>query len=767
MIREAVMKHYFSCDNSAIFSIIFIVMLVSLSGISVGDVDLTIKGTVVFDGNPVSSAAIYEVNNGNANNPYEVSADSVACTDENGQFQINVEKDFFNDRGAALKIVVVHPEYAFGWFNYTKGLLGQDMTIKLSEPNAVSGTIVDRNGHPIEGVEVNTEFISTNTSGHPIMRNVMYIKGSLPYTSVITDKDGKFSLGRIPGSATLTISTKVEGYANQRKMGVDSEARDVVIELIPEGIIEGTVTYEDSRKPAADVMVMTQGLSKDECNYTHTDGEGKYSLQGLIADQYNVFIGDLDDWTAVAAQNISAAEGKITSDVDLVLTKGGFITGRVTVKGTGEPVPDAGIGFYDAARPEPQAAMHGAFTDKDGYYKFRAAPGKALVYASWNPPEGCIVDHTAREYVDVEMGGTVENIDFEFEKGISVNGVVKTLDGEPVSGASITRGGRFGYGGFSVVSDAKGAFEIKGLRKGDALNISVEHSARKLRGKEELIAEQDAEVEILLEEYKTVSVKGLVLDSQGNPAIGTDVSLLRYMDSGGAMSSVAATTDAEGVFAIYDLVVGNDYSILAQNGQARSEKFTAAENMELFELSLPQADRWLEGVVYDTSGNPVPGVRVMVNGGASGFMQSMTDSDGKYRLDGLIGKSENVRMMYERRGSYEFKYVLTNQVKDFEIEIANRWLEGKVTDADGNPIEGAFVTADQAGQRSRSGHRNVGQQTGSDGKFRLEGLLKEKEAINISHKDHGYKKIENIETNKSDVVLVLDADSSDRMGRKP
>ena len=53
---------------------------------------------------------------------------------------------------------------------------------------------------------------------------------------------------------------------------------------------------------------------------------------------------------------------------------------------TGEPIANQHISFYDAARPKPQAANHGAKTDEIGTYN-RYAVGIRFGLSVWTKPE--------------------------------------------------------------------------------------------------------------------------------------------------------------------------------------------------------------------------------------------------------------------------------------------------------------------------------------------------------------------------------------------
>jgi peroxiredoxin len=160
--------------------------------------------------------------------------------------------------------------------------------------------------------------------------------------------------------------------------------------------------------------------------------------------------------------------------------------------------------------------------------------------------------------------------------------------------------------------------------------------------------------------------------------------------------------------------------------------------------------RYLEGKVTDTDGNPVARARVMAR---SNDKMATTDAEGYYRLDELVAAVEvEVNIDHEDYGYNRFRYVPTNQTQNFVLIKADRFLAGKVTDADGNSIQGAFVSVESDDEAS--GHVNVGTSTNAQGEFRLNNLLDEKVSIYVG-RERIYKIFKDVETNRDDAVFVL------------
>ena len=83
---------------------------------------------------------------------------------------------------------------------------------------------------------------------------------------------------------------------------------------------------------------------------------------------------------------IPVAEGRTVSNVNPNLIRCSVITGRGIDVDTGEPIANQHISFCDAARPESQAANHGAKSDEIGTCN-RYAVGIRFDLSVWTEPE--------------------------------------------------------------------------------------------------------------------------------------------------------------------------------------------------------------------------------------------------------------------------------------------------------------------------------------------------------------------------------------------
>jgi RNA polymerase sigma factor (sigma-70 family) len=698
---------------------------------------ITVYGKVVKDDAPVKNAQIY------LHNRDAKTVEQVSTTQVDGSFQFEIEKPS-GEKWDNLTILAYHPQYSLGWKNLSKEEDAEGMAIKLYNPATITGTITDESGNPIAEAESQIYWLTSP--------NIGQLVGTFPGFIAKADEKGNFVLRNLPEDSKVSLKVVGPGYANEYRFSIQAGTEGISFTLKREGRIEGRVTFGDTDEPAKNIGVFTQGLHPtNSWGETRTDENGRYVFTNLPSGNHNVFIEELPDWTAVAREYVKVTDGQTVKNMDLKLVKGGFITGRITDNDTGEPIPNHWIACYNAARPESQAAVHATNTDENGYYRFRAAPGKARVYTS--TPTGYQSVRQVEKYVNVVEGETLSGVDFQFQKGIELTGTVVTFDGEPVAGVKIT-GGLFGP--VYATSDKNGRFTITGLSPGQKLSLKAEQGELHLRGSVDIEAQPEAEVEILLEEYETTSVSGRVVNTEGNPISGADIWLMRWdKESVSGGSSTAAVTDGAGKFKIDGLIIGGEYDVSARAEgyrEAETGMFTAQANMQqLKDIVLPEAGRrYLEGRVTDTDGNPVARARVMMRGDK----MTTTDLEGRYRLEQLVATVEvEIEIYHEDYGYYRFRYVPTNQTQNFVLIKTDRFLAGKVVDAEGNPIPNATVDVESDDDES-SGRIYVATDTNAQGEFRLNNLLDEKVSIYVG-RERLYKIFKDVETNQDDAVFVL------------
>ena len=682
-------------------------------------------------------------------------SESATRTGVDGKFRFEFPRPELG-RWDRVSIVATHPDHAIGWRNLQPQSMA-DIEIQLATPGIITGKILNEAGEPIQNAEARIQHLFR---GAPMSGEYEGDLGMepMPIPTVKTDANGEFVLGGLPQGLTTNLETQGLGYAKELHFTVPVGTEGLEFRLKREGRIEGRFTYADTGAPVKNAVVALQGIHPTSgWEEKHVDANGSYLLTNLAPGVYNVFLYEgPEGWTAVARELIKVVGGETVSNVDLILVRGGFITGRVTDQDTNKPLANHTVMVYDAARPESQAAVHSTETDETGAYRFRAAPGRAKVYT--RAPEGYLGRWSIDRYVDVVETETA-TVDFQFAKGIELVGRILTDTGESVTGAKITdvRDRHKEYGR----SDKLGAFTVRGLRVGQRLSLKAEHSELGLRGSTEVDVQPGVPIEIRMEQYERIRVSGRVVDRAGEPIPSVNISLMRWdSQRGKGYQTTVAVTDGNGRFREVELIVGDEYVIYAEaDGYRRTHtELTAMAGMtQIADLILwpagPSGYFFIEGRVTDTSGAPVHGARVATHQGSEDW-ETLTDENGDYRLEGLsMAVAMRLEIYHPEYAYHEFKILKTNQRHDLVLIKADGYLAGKVIDTNGIPIEQATVMI-EAEEEPTSAYVNVAGHTNAYGEFELKHIKDSTVSLYIGD-NRSYKIFKDIAVNQRDLVLTL------------
>ena len=711
---------------------------------------LAFSGRVVDgDGEPVADAEVlYSVKS----NPPK----SVARTAVDGTFSFEFPRPELKE-WERVDIVAVHPNHAIGWRNLSSQS-AVDVEIQLAAPGVISGRIMDEAGDPIRTGEAWIGLLSS--SDQMLGMHASYlVREVIPIPHAKTDPNGEFVLHGLPHGGKTILYVHGLGYAKERREGVTVGTEGLMFRLKREARVEGRLSYTETGEAVQDATVELQGVHPTEgWERARVDANGKYLLKNLAPGTYNLFLlMGPEGWTTVAKERIKIVEGQTVSNLDFTLVRGGFITGRVTDQDTSEPISNHHIDLYDAARPESLAVSHGAKTDETGTYRFHAAPGRALVYTS--AQHGYQDTGQMRRSVDVIEGKTVA-VDFQFTKGVELNGQILTEAGEPVSGARVTDiSGRYGYFHEYGTSDEHGEFTVRGLRATQKLVLKAEHSDLRLRGTAEVEVSPGSSVEIRMKPYELVKMSGRVVNSNGELIPSVKIYRMRWTAQSGGFSHIVSVTDGDGWFGEINLIVGDQYEISASAEgyrEAKTGAFVATkEKTHLADLVLLPAGGgfFIEGRITDTSGKPVNGAR-LISSQQSQRWETLTDTNGDYRLENLsMVVLFELDIDHPEYAHHTFEILKTNQRHDLVLVKADGYLAGKVVDADGKPVYRATVMIEPQ-KDPVSGVLYPSVDTNGQGEFELKHIKDPTVSIYVGT-DRESRVFEGIKVNQRDLVLTL------------
>ena len=408
------------------------------------------------------------------------------------------------------------------------------------------------------------------------------------YVPVKTDAAGKYAFRLSPGFAEIRITypdqpglraTPTEQQLTLKE-GETREGVDFVFQ--PPSSLRGQVLSPDGT-PAVGVQVITAAIPwyaarEDQSNFPSatTDAAGNFSLRitrdfrtvdgrtGTPGKATALWVMALDaqrDLAGVAAAH--APDDTLT----IQLASAAHLTAEV-VDAQRQPVPGIPIGLSLGVGTNVQAYPGNWRTDARGHVRLGPLPAGAQLWTYLDVDEQTGVQRLTLDNAWLNLGAKLAAGEERHlpvlriaPHGLSVQGTVVGADDQPVPGARV-----YGKGlAQPVVTDAQGKFSLTGLAVTEAGVVAV-HPTRLLFAAAEVRADQKGDLRLVL--AKTVSLRGQLLDAQGQPVAGARVRAEWHCQGGWMPPQLFAAgwmgwviTDAQGHWRHQGLLPGLPYDL--------------------------------------------------------------------------------------------------------------------------------------------------------------------------------------------------------------
>ena len=298
--------------------------------------------------------------------------------------------------------------------------------LSLEQGSTVSGSVLDaETGRPISGLNIRARMVDGDDSAW-----------------ADTGFDGTYTLWGIP-EGIQEIRVRGEGYIEERR-DLAIEGRSQVLEfdfdLTLGASVSGTVIDGDTGISIANLEVHAATVgSGRHVAWERTDAEGRFILRGLASGEIGVFV-DGQGYIPHGLRVTVSGQETVTG-VDLALSRGGTITGRVTDVATGIPIS----GITVKQRWVEKDFESRANTDAEGVYLLTGlGEGQHRLWIEddsqnyirqyyFNTP-----DWDRADLVSLRGREEVGNIDFSLTLGAMISGrVADGLTGRPIAGMDV------------------------------------------------------------------------------------------------------------------------------------------------------------------------------------------------------------------------------------------------------------------------------------------------------------------------------------------
>jgi len=322
-----------------------------------------------------------------------------------------------------------------------------DLVLVLDETCAITGSVLDETGNPLQGILVSCRPSYSRTLSHP---------------DGTTDSSGKFEVSGLAAGAYELVAMKPgRAIAGAHQKGVPVELApgrqltDVILVYSRSremATISGQVVNLDGNPIAgAIVLVGSAFLGGDR---TKSDEVGRFVVTDLENGTYEV------DARAEGFQPVNVAEVEAgTSDLQIILPEPFRITGRVTDAASGQPLPEFEIVLGRSRGTEFDSMSERyfqKFSEPDGRFELAQPQPSSSILAARAPGYA-----TALEFLDLTGPPYAHEVDLRLERGADVEGKVVNSQGTPIAGASVFWGEVVTFGDFASAQSANdGTFHL-------------------------------------------------------------------------------------------------------------------------------------------------------------------------------------------------------------------------------------------------------------------------------------------------------------------
>lgn len=604
-------------------------------------------------------------------------------------------------------------------------------------------------------------------SGAPVQGAVLRV-GELEQPAGRTDAQGRL---RLPVPATGSVRLQML-LADGRQVAVQlaRSPAERTFTLADPAVLTGQVVDEQGRKPMSGALVWT---TLDPGAFVRTDAQGRFRLPAPWRRRFEVEVlaaGFLAKKVAIPVPQLASGRGAL-----FALTRAAAVRGKVTDP-SGRPLPGATVLAIPAAAvgerafdPSDPVADRAVSDAQGGFalpqlrpgetYEVRASRAGAfpvsqrltLGDALGGPRALTLVlapARAARGKVQDSAGKPIQGAEVVLRPALRPDSQrVPSPSGEPAGPDAVTVESD-GQGVFSIAACPVPEFELQIRKKGyapallPALRLPAE--TKPPAGK----SEDPADLGIVTLR-PGARLAGRVVDRRDRAIPGAEVfALERLVGVNEIVAALkgrqpAATTDAEGRFAIEDLAQGTPVHLIVRSPGFLTQTVRAVRPPTEKPLVVRmEAANVLRGRVVDESDAPIPGARVDLRWqdhlpedrerrvGEPVFRGARTDADGRFELREIptgtayLGVTAPGFVPTEGR-----ELELPRPAEAGELQLVldrGALLQGRVTAASGEPVPG-----------TRVGAAGASAVTDDDGLYWLEGVATGPGDVLFLHPSHG------------------------------
>ncbi|HEX6160924.1 MAG TPA: carboxypeptidase-like regulatory domain-containing protein, partial [Thermoanaerobaculia bacterium] len=468
-----------------------------------------------------------------------------------------------NVPAGAVNLVVAAPGYAQGrksGLTLEEGKAITDVEVELDTGVKLLGRVTAPDGSALSGVSVREAPVSSRGMVAPTRSE----------QRVTTESNGDYVLDTLePGEKTFEFTHPK--YLTARKT-VELKGREMRVDVRMESgaRLTGTVVTDSGAAVAEARVEATGGGRMNFGNSVRSDASGNFAFESLEPGRYTFRASK----GGYATGEVEDVEVGATQNIRITLGRGGVIYGRVR-------------GLSEAEYPHTYVEARGSegtassAVDATGAYRIEGAPAGSMRVSATVSRDFSARKTSQVQTVQLEAGGS-QQVDVEFLSNVEIRGRI-TRDGRPLTGGTITfypRNATASTNASAPIDDA-GLYSVSGLEPGE-YTVLVNDNQRLSPYQTTYRVQGAADFDI---DYRTISVRGRVVDSSTSEPIVDARVQLKPSGEGSMMMMRGSVTDSNGNFAI-DFVPAGSYSASAE----KESYATELRPLQVSESSAPDLD---------------------------------------------------------------------------------------------------------------------------------------------------------------------------------
>ena len=315
-----------------------------------------------------------------------------AQSDGSGKFRLDAARTS-SSRNDGFGAVAFGPGFGAGWVALDVDAEQPSADIALRTEQAIEVRLFDLQGRPAQGVAVSVHAIQKIPERNPVASRERFEGPAFRRTDasdlpgwpkpMITDTEGRFSVHSIGRGLRVLLTVDDPRYA-QQDISIETDergdAKQFTMALQPAKIINGRVTYADTGKPVPHAWISVGAESASQLGVSRSfqaDDEGRFRANPSPGDRFRVMASPPAGQPYMGViKAFDWPKGAVEHAVDLVLSRGMLIHGKVTERGSGKPVAGALLSF-DSVSIQGSGSSNlstSAETAADGSYQLVAVP---------------------------------------------------------------------------------------------------------------------------------------------------------------------------------------------------------------------------------------------------------------------------------------------------------------------------------------------------------------------------------------------------------